>query len=175
MSSGIASATVSGAVTALSGAETVASAIVNGVAGAAVEAHNQYSTYTEKKRRGQKQNTRLEIAASIGHAAVTSALPSFVGTRHKGNLKATAKAAKSVKTAARILKKSVSRKNLKGAKKATKLIMKSNNRSTWKGAAASGFSSFVKNAFCYGSLWATKCGESRWKKRWKKFKSFFRR
>lgn len=54
MSSGIASATVSGAVTALSGAETVASAIVNGVAGAAVEAHNQYSTYTEKKRRGQK-------------------------------------------------------------------------------------------------------------------------
>ena len=157
------------------GVGTVADAVINGAVGAGVEAYSQYHTYAEKKRRGQKQNTRLEIAASIGHAAVTSALPSFVGTRHKGNLKATAKAAKSVKTAARILKKSVSRKNLKGAKKATKLIMKSNNRSTWKGAAASGFSSFVKNVFCYGSLWATKCGESRWKKRWKKFKSFFRR
>lgn len=55
MSSGIASAAVSGAVTALPGAGTVASAVVNGVAGAAVEAHNQYSTYAEKKRRGQKQ------------------------------------------------------------------------------------------------------------------------
>lgn len=178
-SSGVASAAVSGAiagaVSAVPGVGTVADAVINGAVGAGVEAYSQYHTYAEKKRRGQKQNTRLEIAASIGHAAVTSALPSFVGTRHKGNLKATAKAAKSVKTAARILKKSVSRKNLKGAKKATKLIMKSNNRSTWKGAAASGFSSFVKNVFCYGSLWATKCGESRWKKRWKKFKSFFRR
>ena len=178
-SSGVASAAVSGAITgavsAVPGVGTVADAVINGAVGAGVEAYSQYHTYAEKKRRGQKQNTRLEIAASIGHAAVTSALPSFVGTRHKGNLKATAKAAKSVKTAARILKKSVSRKNLKGAKKATKLIMKSNNRSTWKGAAASGFSSFVKNVFCYGSLWATKCGESRWKKRWKKFKSFFRR
>ena len=153
-SSGVASAAVSGAITgavsAVPGVGTVADAVINGAVGAGVEAYSQYHTYAEKKRRGQKQNTRLEIAASIGHAAVTSALPSFVGTRHKGNLKATAKAAKSVKTAARILKKSVSRKNLKGAKKATKLIMKSNNRSTWKGAAASGFSSFVKNVFCYG-------------------------
>lgn len=96
MSSGIASATVSGAVTALSGAETVASAIVNGVAGAAVEAHNQYSTYTEEKRRGQKQNTRLEIAASIGKAAVVSALPSVVGSRSKSSVKTMEKAAKKI-------------------------------------------------------------------------------
>lgn len=93
MSSGIASAAVSGAVTALPGAGTVASAVVNGVAGAAVEAHNQYSTYAEKKRRGQKQNTRLEIAASIGKAAVVSALPSVVGSRSKSSVKTMGKAA----------------------------------------------------------------------------------
>ena len=86
-----------------------------------------------------------------------------------------AKAAKSAKTAARILKKSVSRKKLKGAKKATKLIMKSNNRATWIGAITSNVKSSLKNAFCYGGLWTVKCGEARWRKRWKKFKALFRR
>lgn len=121
MSSGIASATVSGAVTALSGAETVASAIVNGVAGAAVESHNQYSTYTEKKRRGQKQNTRLEIAASIGKAAVVSALPSVVGSRSKSSVKTMGKAAKKImkqsKTCGRILSKSAKKRIFKVRRK----------------------------------------------------------
>ncbi len=28
---------------------------------------------------------------------------------------------------------------------------------------------------CYGGLWTVKCGEARWRKRWKKFKALFRR
>lgn len=181
LSSGIASAAVSGAVsgavTALPGAGTVASAIVNGVAGAAVEAHNQYSTYAEKKRRGQKQNTRLEIAASIGKAAVVSALPSVVGSRSKSSVKTMGKAAKKImkqsKTCGRILSKSAKRKNLQGAKKAAKIIIKANNRSIWKGAGRDGGKTVAQNAFCYLGLWTIK-GYVAKNKRFQKLKSFFR-
>ena len=182
-SNGIASAAVSGAITgaasAIPGVGTVAEAVVGGIVGAGVEAHSQYNTYAEKKRRGQKQNSKLQIAASIGKAAAVSALPSIVGSRSKSNFKTIAKTAKKagkqVRNAGRALKNSAKNKSLSGVKNGLKAVMKSNHRSIWKKSFLSNASSAGKNAYCYTGLWAVKCGEARWRKRWKKFKALFRR
>lgn len=181
LSSGLVSAAISGAiggaVTALPGMGTVGEIVVNGVTSGIVEATSQVRANKEKKKRGQKESSRTEIACSVATAAISSAASSLVPPRTRGSAKNVVKSVKHVgrscKSAVKAVrtlcvrgKKQGAKRVATGIKTCTKAIRKSakRNRSVWGATAKGNFMSVGKTIYCNISVWAM----SRYKKWLKK-------
>ena len=170
LSSGLVSAAVSGAiggaVTALPGMGTVGEIIVNSVTSGVVEATSQVRANKEKKKRGQKESSRSEIACSVATAALSSAASSLVPLRTRGSAKNVVKSAKHVgrscKSAVKAIrtlcvrgKKQGAKRVASGIKTCAKAVKKSakRNRSVWSAIAKGNRDSMGKTIYCNMSVW----------------------
>ena len=170
LSSGLVSAAISGAiggaVTALPGMGTVGEIVVNSVTSGVVEATSQVRANKEKKKRGQKESSRSEIACSVATAALSSAASSLVPPRTRGSAKNVVKSAKHVgrscKSAVKAIrtlcvrgKKQGAKRVASGIKTCAKAVKKSakRNRSVWSSTAKGNLVSMGKTMYCNMSVW----------------------